>query len=127
LNCPHSADAKLTIDKKKRTACASVTQEEREYLVIQLPDCHLDAVCLFLKLTAPDEQPVSSFPIGAVLSDSGLHIIAEAFVRVRICLMPRPDVAMKDVKHVSARQTALEVLDRHEIGPKESRCLPWAS
>ena len=45
--------------------------------------------------------------IHRLLPESGLHIIAEAFVRVRIALMARPGVALKDVKHVRAHLVLL--------------------
>ena len=45
--------------------------------------------------------------IHRLLPQSGLHIIAEAFVRVRIALMARPGVALKDVKHVRAHMVLL--------------------
>jgi prephenate dehydratase len=45
--------------------------------------------------------------IHRLLPQSGLHIIAEAFVRVRIALMARPGVALSDVKHVRAHMVLL--------------------
>ena len=45
--------------------------------------------------------------IHRLLPESGLHIIGEAFVRVRIALMARPGVALEDVKHVRAHLVLL--------------------
>ncbi|AXI44989.1 prephenate dehydratase [Sulfitobacter sp. SK012] len=45
--------------------------------------------------------------IHRLLPESGMHIIAEAFVRVRICLMARPGVTLDDVKHVRAHLVLL--------------------
>ncbi len=45
--------------------------------------------------------------IHRLLPESGLHIIGEAFVRVRIALMARPGVALADVKHVRAHLVLL--------------------
>jgi prephenate dehydratase len=45
--------------------------------------------------------------IHRLLPESGLHIIGEAFVRVRIALMGRPGVALSDVKHVRAHLVLL--------------------
>ncbi|WOI15585.1 prephenate dehydratase [Sulfitobacter sp. LC.270.F.C4] len=45
--------------------------------------------------------------IHRLLPESGLHIIGEAFVRVRIALMARPGVALKDIKHVRAHLVLL--------------------
>ena len=45
--------------------------------------------------------------IHRLLPESGLHIIDEAFVRVRIALMARPGVALKDVSHVRAHLVLL--------------------
>jgi prephenate dehydratase len=45
--------------------------------------------------------------IHRLLPESGLHIIAEAFVRVRIALMARPGVVLSDVKHVRAHLVLL--------------------
>jgi prephenate dehydratase len=45
--------------------------------------------------------------IHRLLPESGLHIIGEAFVRVRIALMARPGVALGDVKHVRAHLVLL--------------------
>ena len=57
--------------------------------------------------------------IHRLLPESGLHIIGEAFVRVRIALMARPGVALGDVKHVRAHLVLLpqarSFLDRHGI------------
>ena len=57
--------------------------------------------------------------IHRLLPESGLHIIGEAFVRVRIALMARPGVALKDIKHVRAHLVLLpqarSYLDAHGI------------
>ncbi|MEW9918326.1 prephenate dehydratase [Marimonas sp. MJW-29] len=57
--------------------------------------------------------------IHRLLPESGLHIIAEAFVRVRIALMARPGVKLEDVKHVRAHMVLLpqarRFLDEHGI------------
>lgn len=57
--------------------------------------------------------------IHRLLPQSGLHIIAEAFVRVRIALMARPGVTLDDVKHVRAHMVLLPQartwLDAHGI------------
>ncbi len=57
--------------------------------------------------------------IHRLLPESGLHIIAEAFVRVRICLMARPGVALSDITHVRAHMVLLpqarSFLDAHGI------------
>lgn len=57
--------------------------------------------------------------IHRLLPESGLHIIGEAFVRVRIALMARPGVALADVKHVRAHLVLLpqarSFLDEHGI------------
>lgn len=57
--------------------------------------------------------------IHRLLPESGLHIIAEAFVRVRIALMARPSVALEDIKHVRAHLVLLpqarSYLDAHGI------------
>ena len=45
--------------------------------------------------------------IHRLLPESGLHIIGEAFVRVRIALMARPGVALDEVKHVRAHLVLL--------------------
>ena len=45
--------------------------------------------------------------IHRLLPDSGLHIIGEAFVRVRIALMARPGVKLEDIKHVRAHLVLL--------------------
>ncbi len=45
--------------------------------------------------------------IHRLLPRSGLRIIAEAFVRVRIALMARPGVSLSDVKHVRAHMVLL--------------------
>ncbi len=57
--------------------------------------------------------------IHRLLPESGLHIIGEAFVRVRIALMARPGVALEDVRHVRAHLVLLpqarSFLDAHAI------------
>lgn len=57
--------------------------------------------------------------IHRLLPESGLHIIGEAFVRVRIALMARPGVPLEDVKHVRAHLVLLpqarKFLDQHGI------------
>lgn len=45
--------------------------------------------------------------IHRLLPESGLHIVDEAFVRVRICLMARPGVALGDIKQVRAHLVLL--------------------
>ncbi|MEM6940678.1 MAG: prephenate dehydratase [Pseudomonadota bacterium] len=45
--------------------------------------------------------------IHRLLPRSGLHIISEEFVRVRIALMARPGVGLADVKHVRAHVVLL--------------------
>ncbi|MEM9967053.1 MAG: prephenate dehydratase [Pseudomonadota bacterium] len=45
--------------------------------------------------------------IHRLLPQSGLHIIAEAFVRVRIALMARPGVTLQDIEHVRAHLVLL--------------------
>ena len=45
--------------------------------------------------------------IHRLLPESGLHIVDEAFVRVRICLMARPGVALDDIKQVRAHLVLL--------------------
>jgi len=45
--------------------------------------------------------------IHRLLPESGLHVVDEAFVRVRICLMARPGVALGDVKQVRAHLVLL--------------------
>ena len=45
--------------------------------------------------------------IHRLLPESGLHIIDEAFVRVRIALMARPGVTIDQVKHVRAHMVLL--------------------
>ena len=45
--------------------------------------------------------------IHSMLPDSGLHIIDEAFVRVRIALMARPGVSLADVNHVRAHMVLI--------------------
>lgn len=57
--------------------------------------------------------------IHRLLPKSGLHIIAEAFVRVRICLMALPGVKLEEIKHVRAHMVlipqARSWLDAHGI------------
>lgn len=57
--------------------------------------------------------------IHRLLPHSGLHIIAEAFVRVRIALMARPGVSLGDIKHVRAHLVLLpqarSFLEKHGI------------
>lgn len=57
--------------------------------------------------------------IHRLLPESGLHIIGEAFVRVRIALMARPGVTMDDIKHVRAHLVLLpqarSFLQKHGI------------
>jgi prephenate dehydratase len=45
--------------------------------------------------------------IHRLLPQSGLRIIAEAFVRVRICLMAQPGVKLEDIKHVRAHMVLI--------------------
>jgi prephenate dehydratase len=45
--------------------------------------------------------------IHRLLPESGMHIIEEAFVRVRIALMARPGVTMDQIKHVRAHLVLL--------------------
>ncbi|MEX0283235.1 MAG: prephenate dehydratase [Paracoccaceae bacterium] len=45
--------------------------------------------------------------IHRLLPESGLHVVDEAFVRVRIALMARPGVALEDVKTVRAHLVLL--------------------
>lgn len=45
--------------------------------------------------------------IHRLLPESGMHIIEEAFVRVRIALMARPDVTIDQIKHVRAHLVLL--------------------
>jgi prephenate dehydratase len=45
--------------------------------------------------------------IHRLLPESGLHIIGEAFVRVRIALMARPGVTLDEIKHVRAHLVLL--------------------
>ncbi|MDO5529242.1 MAG: prephenate dehydratase [Paracoccus sp. (in: a-proteobacteria)] len=42
-----------------------------------------------------------------LLPESGLHIIAETFVRVRVALMARPGVRLGEVRHVRAHQVLI--------------------
>lgn len=57
--------------------------------------------------------------IHSLLPKSGLHIIEEAFVRVRINLMAPPGTALEDIKHVRAHLVLLPqargFLDKHGI------------
>ena len=45
--------------------------------------------------------------IHRLLPESGLHIIGEAFVRVRIALMAAPGTALSDIRHVRAHMVLL--------------------
>lgn len=45
--------------------------------------------------------------IHRLLPESGLHIVGEAFVRVRIALMAKPGVKLDDIKHVRAHLVLL--------------------
>ena len=55
--------------------------------------------------------------IHRLLPESGLHIVDEAFVRVRIALMARAGVSLQDVRHVRAHMVLLpqarSFLDQH--------------
>ncbi len=57
--------------------------------------------------------------IHRLLPESGLHIIGEAFVRVRIALMARPGVTLSDIQHVRAHLVLLpqarSFLQKHGI------------
>jgi len=57
--------------------------------------------------------------IHRLLPESGLHIIGEGFVRVRIALMAKPGVKLNEIKHVRAHLVLLpqarSYLDRHAI------------
>jgi len=57
--------------------------------------------------------------IHRLLPESGLHIVGEAFVRVRIALMARPGQTLSDIKHVRAHLVLLPqaqtFLDAHGI------------
>jgi len=57
--------------------------------------------------------------IHRLLPESGLHIVGEAFVRVRIALMAMPGQSLSDIKHVSAHLVLLpqarSFLDTHGI------------
>lgn len=59
--------------------------------------------------------------IHRLLPESGLHIIDEAFTRVRICLMANSGTRLQDVKSVRAHLVLLPqaktFLDRHGIAP----------
>lgn len=50
--------------------------------------------------------------IHRLLPQSGLHIIGEAFVRVRIALMARPGVSLDDIRHVRAHLVLLPQAQR---------------
>ncbi|MDX5402413.1 MAG: prephenate dehydratase [Rhodobacterales bacterium] len=60
--------------------------------------------------------------IHRLLPDSGLHIVDEVFVRVRICLMARPGTALDDIRKVRAHLVlipqARAFLDAHGITPE---------
>jgi prephenate dehydratase len=62
--------------------------------------------------------------IHRLLPESGLHIIDEAFVRVRISLMANPGVALEDIKQVRAHMVlipqARSWLDKHGIGAESA-------
>ena len=51
--------------------------------------------------------------IHRLLPESGLHIIDEAFVRVRIALMARPGVTLEQVRHVRAHMVLLPQARRY--------------
>ena len=57
--------------------------------------------------------------IHRLLPESGLNIVDEAFVRVRICVMAHPGVALGDIETVRAHLVLLpqsaEFLKKHEI------------
>lgn len=57
--------------------------------------------------------------IHRLLPESGMHIIEEAFVRVRIALMAKPGAKLEDIKHVRAHLVLLpqarSYLDAHGI------------
>lgn len=57
--------------------------------------------------------------IHRLLPDSGMHIVGEAFVRVRIALMAMPDQTLQDIQHVRAHLVlipqARAFLDAHGI------------
>ncbi len=57
--------------------------------------------------------------IHRLLPESGLHIVGEAFVRVRICLMAPPEVTLDRIRRVRAHLVLLPqcraFLDRHGI------------
>ena len=59
--------------------------------------------------------------IHRLLPDSGLHIVDEAFTRVRISLMANPGTKLQDVKTVRAHLVLLpqarKFLDQHGIAP----------
>ena len=63
--------------------------------------------------------------IHRLLPKSGLHIIAEAFVRVRICLMAKPGVALEDIKlaraHMVLIPQARSWLDAHGIASESAK------
>lgn len=57
--------------------------------------------------------------IHRLLPESGLHIVDEAFVRVRICMMANPGMTLKDIKRVQAHLVLIpqcrKFLDKHGI------------
>lgn len=59
-----------------------------------------------------------------LLPESGLHIVDEAFVRVRICLMARQDVTLEQIKLVRAHLVLLpqcrRFLRQHNIAGEDS-------
>ncbi|SFT13346.1 prephenate dehydratase [Sulfitobacter marinus] len=63
--------------------------------------------------------------IHRLLPKSGLHIIDEAFVRVRICLMAKPGVPLEDIKlaraHMVLIPQARSWLDAHGIASEAAK------
>lgn len=51
--------------------------------------------------------------IHRLLPESGLHIVGESFVRVRICLMAPPGTALKDIRKVRAHMVLLPQSSRY--------------